>query len=74
MLRVIGRPNRTAAEAMVFSFIDTKESRPQDSCVYAILNDKLHPVPETQLDAMREHKVYLLRWTASDQARQALAA
>ena len=74
LLRVIDHPNRTATESMVFSCIDTKESRPQDSRVYAILNDEPHPVSETQLDAMRKYEVYPLRWTASDQARQELAA
>ena len=35
LLRVIDHPNRAAAEAMVFSSVDTKKSRPQGYRVYA---------------------------------------
>ena len=74
LLRVIDQPSRAAAESMVFSCIDTKETRPQGSRVYAILNDKRHPVPETQLDAMREHEACPVRWTKREQARPEFAA
>ena len=68
-------PSRTAAEAMVFSSVDTKQSHPQGHRIYAIVNDdKPHSVSETQLDAMREHEVHPVQWTKRDQARQEFAA
>ena len=78
LLRLISHPSRPAAEAMAFSSVDTKKSRPQGYRICAIVNDEPHSVSETQLetqlDTMRKHEVCPLRWTASDQARQELAA
>ena len=75
LLRLIPHPSRPAAEAMVFSSVDTKQSRPQGCRVHAIVNDdKPHSVSETQLDAMREHEAHPVQWTKRDQARQEFAA
>ena len=39
ILHPINRPNRDRAQAMAFSWIDTKDVRPSESRAYAILND-----------------------------------
>lgn len=74
ILRAISRPHRDTAEAMAFSWIDTKEVRPPESRAYAILNDSEHPVSEGVLDAMRNYDVRPVRWSGRDQVRQELAA
>ena len=74
IMRAISRPSRDTAQAMAFSWIDTKEVRPSDSRVYAILNDVDHPISESVLDAMRNYDVRPVLWSARDQLRQEFAA
>ncbi len=74
ILRAINRPNRNAAQAMIFSWTDTKERRASDSCAYAILNDSEQDVSESVLDAMRNYGVSPLMWSGRDKVRQQLAA
>ncbi len=74
IMRAINRPNRDTAQAMAFSWIDTREVRPPESCAYAILNDSEQPVSESVLDAMRNYDVRPVLWSAREQVRQELAA
>ena len=74
IVRAISRPNRDTAQAMAFSWIDTKEVRPLESRAYAILNDLEHPISESVLDAMRNYDVRPVLWSIRDQVRPELAA
>ena len=74
VLRAINRPNRDTAQAMVFSWIDTKEVRFPNSRAYAILNDSEKPVSENVLDAIRSYDVHPIPWSGRDRAREELAA
>jgi len=74
IVRAISRPNRDTAQAMAFSWIDTKEVRPLESRAYAILNDPEHPISESVLDAMRNYDVRPVLWSIRDQVRPELAA
>ncbi len=74
IVRAISRPNRDTAQAMVFSWIDTKEVRPPESRAYAILNDAEHAISESVLDAMRSYEVRPVLWSGRDQVRQDFAA
>lgn len=74
IVRAISRPNRDTAQAMAFSWIDTKEVRPPESRAYAILNDSEHLISESVLDAIRNYDVRPVLWSGRDQVRQELAA
>lgn len=74
IVRAINRPNRDTAQAMAFSWIDTKEVRPPESRAYAILNDSEHAISESVLDAIRSYDVRPVLWSGRDQVRQDLAA
>jgi hypothetical protein len=74
ILRAISRPCRDAAQAMAFSWIDTREVRSPESRAYTILNDSEHPISEGVLDAMRSYDVRSVLWSGREQARQELAA
>ncbi len=74
ILRAISRPSRDTAQAMAFSWIDTKEVRPPESRAYAVLNDSEHPISESVLDAMRNYDVRPVLWSGREQVRQELAA
>lgn len=74
ILRAISRPSRDTAQAMAFSWIDTKEVRPPESRAYAILNDSEHPISESVPDAMRNYAVRPVLWSGRDQVQRELAA
>ena len=74
IVRAISRPHRDTAQAMAFSWIDTKEVRPPEARAYAILNDSEQTVSESVLDAMRNYDVRPVLWSGRDRVRQELAA
>jgi hypothetical protein len=74
IVRAINRPNRDTAQAMAFSWIETKEVRPPEARAYAILNDSEHLISESVLDAIRNYDVRPVLWSGRDQVRQELAA
>jgi hypothetical protein len=74
ILRAVARPNRDTAQALAFSWIDTKEVRPPDSRAYAILNDSEQPVSAAVLDAMENYAVRPVLWSGREGVRAELAA
>ena len=74
VVRAINRPSRDTAQAMAFSWIDTKEVRSPDSRAYAILNDSDQQLSENVLAAIRSYDVHPIAWSTRDQTREELAA
>ena len=75
ILRPINRPNRERAQAMAFSWIDTRDVRPSESRAYAILNDSdAGSVSAAVLDAMRSYEVNPILWSEREAALPELAA
>jgi hypothetical protein len=74
IVRAISRPSRDTAQAMAFSWIDTREVRPAESRAYAVLNDSEHSVSESVLDAMRNYDVRPVLWSRREPVRAELAA
>ncbi len=74
VIRAINRPTRDTAQAMAFSWIDTREVRSPEARAYAILNDSEKTVSENILDAMRNYEVNPVPWSAREEARPELAA
>lgn len=74
VLRTINRPNRETAQAMAFSWIDTREVRIEGTRAYAILNDTEQSVGEGVLDAMRNYDIRPVPWSSRDEAQVELAA
>jgi hypothetical protein len=63
ILQTINNPNRTQAEMVSFSWIDTKDVRSSDSKAYAILNDKDRRIPEEVPTALENYGVLPLIWS-----------
>ena len=74
IIQTINRPNRETAQAVAFSWIDTKEVRPPDSKAYAFLNDLENPVSTTVLDALRNYDVKPVMWSNREELREELVA
>jgi hypothetical protein len=74
IIRAINRPSRQTAQAMAFSWIDTKEVRPANSQAFAFLNDVDVPVSISVIDALRNYDVNPILWKNREGIKQELAA
>jgi hypothetical protein len=73
ILHTINRPNRDTAQALAFSWIDTKEVRPPDSRAYAFLNDSDQTFSGSVLDALSNYDVNPILWSRREEVRKELA-
>ena len=74
IIQTINRPNRSTAQTVVLSWIDTREVRTPESRAYALLNDSEQTVPMASLDALRSYDVRPVRWSRREDVREELAA
>ena len=74
LIRAVNRPSRDLAEALAFSWVDTKEVRPTASRFYAFLNDEGRLPSASIVDALRNYDIVPVLWTHRDEVRQELAA
>lgn len=74
ILRIINKPDRDSAQALAFSWFDTKEVRPSDSRAYAFLNDSERAISSNILDALRNYDVRPVSWSDRGKVREELAA
>jgi hypothetical protein len=74
ILQTMNKPSRNTAQAVAFSWIDTKEVRPANSRAYAFLNDSEQPLSASVLDALRNYEVNPVLWSKREDVREELAA
>lgn len=74
ILQAVNRPSRDTAQAVAFSWVDTKEVRPPDSKAYAFLNDSELPISASVLDALVNYGVRPVPWSRREGIREELAA
>jgi len=74
IIQTINRPNRDTAQAVVLSWIDTKEVRTPESRAYALLNDAEQAVSPNVLDALKSYDVQPVPWSQRESVREELAA
>lgn len=74
IIQTINRPSRDTAQAVVLSWVDTKEVRSSDSRAYALLNDSEQPVSSAVIDALRSYDVRPVTWSERETVREELAA
>jgi len=72
ILKAINHPNRDTAEAFAFSWIDTKEVRPENSQAYAFLNDSDHTPISSVVDALRSYGVKPVLWSKREEVKEEL--
>lgn len=74
IVRAINNPTRDTATSMIFSWTDTRETRPRNSKAYAILNDaEREPSPDV-LSAFSQYEVTTLPWSHREQYLGELSA
>ena len=67
-------PKKDSAEALVFKWLDTKETRPQESKLYAFLNNTNINVSQAVIDALSNYEAEPVLWTERESVREGLAA
>lgn len=74
ILKAINKPNRDTAEALAFSWIDTREVRITNSKAYAFLNDS-DTIPQPSiLDALKNYDVTPILWSKKEEIKEELTA
>lgn len=74
ILQTINRPSRETAQSIAFSWIDTKEVRPDNSRAYAFLNDSEHIPSASVIDALKNYDVNPVLWSRRDEVQEELAS
>ena len=74
IIQTINRPSRDTAQAVVLSWVDTKEVRAAESRAYALLNDSEQAVSSAVIDALRSYDVRPVAWSQRETVLRELAA
>jgi hypothetical protein len=74
ILRSINVPRREAAQNLIMAWIDTRDSRPDNSESFAILNDAEKPVGGNVTDALSNYGITPVPWSVRDRFMDRLAA
>lgn len=74
VVQTINKPSRDTSQALIWSWIDTKEVRPPDSQAFALLNDLEQPVSSAVTDALSNYDVHPILWSQREAASEKLAA
>ncbi|MDD5686246.1 MAG: DUF1829 domain-containing protein [Elusimicrobia bacterium] len=74
IIQTINRPNKDTAQALAFSWIDTKEVRPTNSKAYAFLNDSEQKTMPSVIEALFNYGVNPVIWSEREAIRQELVS
>jgi len=74
IVQTINRPSRDASESLAFAWYDTRDARPSDSWVYAILNDQEHSISSGVVSALSSYNVKSVLWSERERVVEELTA
>lgn len=74
ILRVVNNPAKDQANAVILSWVDTKDARPSNSVAYAVLNDKERTISDGVVEALKNYDITPLPWSQRHEFRERLAA
>jgi hypothetical protein len=74
ILGTVNNPDRQHIQSLAFSWIDTKDNRPDNSVAYAFLNDYDHPLKSNVKDALINYGIRPILWKKREEAVEELAA
>jgi len=73
-LQAVSRPDKSSAERLVFGWMDTRETRPSESKMYALLNDGEGRVSPGVVEAIKNYDITPVPWSERGDVTEALAA
>jgi hypothetical protein len=74
LMKAIANPSKDAAQSLIFSWMDTKQVREQNSVAIAVLNNKDRDVAASVLDAFGNYSIDTVLWSERDQSTQYLVS
>ncbi len=74
LVNSINNPKKDTAQTAAFSWMDTKESRPESSQAFFILNDREHKVPKSVNQALNNYGITPILWSERNEYLDRLAA
>jgi hypothetical protein len=74
LVEVINHPKKDAAESLVFKWIDTRETRPANSELFAFLNDKNASNLTYVIDVLRGYDLKPILWNERAKFQESLVA
>lgn len=74
IVQAINNPGKGSAEALVFKWMDTRETRSSGSHLYALLNDTESKVPELVINALDAYDLKAVPWSKREEIEMNLAA
>lgn len=74
IIQAISNPKKESAEALVFKWLDTRDTRSPESRLYAFLNDSASSISPSVVDALKNYELEPVLWSEREQVRAALAA
>jgi hypothetical protein len=74
IVHTLSSPQKASAENLVFKWMDTKETREQDSSLYVFLNDSNDNALSTVVEAFKNYDIKPVLWSERDQIKNELAA
>jgi len=63
IIRALNNPSRDTVESLVFAWTDSRESRPQETEAYAILNDANQSISGTMRGALKNYGIKAVPWS-----------
>ncbi len=73
LLQALSNPQKDTVNALVFKWIDTKETRADDSLLFTVLNDA-NSVSPVVVEALENYNLNPVRWSEREQVEEQLAA
>jgi hypothetical protein len=74
IIQTMNTPTRTAAESLVFSWEDTRDVRPSESTIFALINDQEREAPTKVIEALEQYELIPVLWSRRDSVQEVLAA
>lgn len=74
IVQAVSNPKKDTAEALVFKWLDTKETRADDSQLFAFLNDSNVSISQSVIDALKNYDLETVLWSQREQAKARLSA
>jgi hypothetical protein len=74
IIQTLNVPDKEAVQALVFKWLDTKETRPSDSQLFALLNNSNSNISQSIIDALRNYDLAPILWSERQKAYEILAA
>lgn len=74
IVQTINNPQKNTVEALVFKWMDTRETRSSGSKMFAFLNNSQTSVSEAITDALHRYEIQPILWTQNEKVKEILVA